>query len=265
MTTPTGPRTPQSYHARVAFDPGAAAAIVATALATFLGVGALAGSLLGPGAILLASQLALLVGVIVAALGWRALAGEPRPWRALLGLRVPRARSLVAAALIGASAWYLNLWLVKLVGVAPSSTLTRAVERDPLALALVTLAVLPPLAEELVFRGVLARALATRLPAAAAIAIAATVFALYHLSLVQLAPTLSLGLLLGALALRSDSALPSTLAHALNNAIAVVIARGEVPALADAIEAHPIAATATCGLATLAGVALLATTPREVA
>lgn len=88
------------------------------------------------------------------------------------------------------------------------------------------------------FRGVLARGLAGRMPLWAAAAISAAVFSAYHLSLVQALPTLTLGLALAAVAIRADSAAPAIVAHALNNAIAIAVSRDELPALAGWLDHH---------------------------
>ena len=259
MTTPREPRTAQSYHARIAFDPAAAAAIVACAMATFLGVGGLVSGRASTAIVLFASQGSLLVAALVAAIVWARVTDDDRPWPRLVGLRVPRARFVLAAVLIGASTWYLNLWLVKLVGVEPPPALAQVVEHSVLPIMLLALAVLPPIAEELVFRGILARALATRFPAIAAIAISAALFSFYHLSLVQAAPTFVLGCALGWLALRSDSIAPTIVLHATNNTIAVVLARGELPQVTPVIEAHPTIMLIGCCTATATGLVLIAT------
>jgi sodium transport system permease protein len=152
---------------------------------------------------------------------------------AALGLVRPRGLDVVAGLLIGCATWYLNMRLVELLPLPDGSTtgLQRYVIETPLALAILAIAIVPAICEELLFRGVLLRALATRFVPAATIAISAIVFAAYHLSLLQLVPTLSLGLILGLLAIRARSAIPTMLAHLLNNGIAVLIARDELPAI----------------------------------
>src|SRR5437870_3950123 len=82
----------------------------------------------------------------------------------------------------------------------------------------VLLAFLPAICEETLFRGVMLRALlpAGRLPALLFTSLA---FGAFHFSLYKLLPTATLGLLLGLLAVRSGSIIPSMLAHALNNTL----------------------------------------------
>lgn len=179
--------------------------------------------------------------------------------RAHFGLRRPAPMFLVAAALIGVSAWYLNLWIVVVIS-PPGGTggLQTIVEQTPLVSTLFVLAVLPALAEEIVFRGVFARALAKRFVPLAAIGIASVVFSVYHLLPAQMISTFGLGLALAYLTLRADSAIPAMLAHLLNNAIAIVVSRDEVPGLGAWMEAHPMMMVVGTAVVLAGGLALVA-------
>jgi membrane protease YdiL (CAAX protease family) len=159
--------------------------------------------------------------------------------RAHLGLRRPAPIFLLAAVLIGISAWYVNLWVVVLIS-PPGGTggLQTVVEQTPLVWTLVAIAVLPAAAEELVFRGVFVRALATRFTPLTAIVIASVVFSAFHGLPVQMVSTFGLGLALAYLTLRADSAIPAMLAHLLNNAIVIIVSRDEVPGVGTWIGAH---------------------------
>jgi membrane protease YdiL (CAAX protease family) len=161
---------------------------------------------------------------------------------ALVGLVRPRARFIVAGALVGLSAWYVDFWLEALVH-PPGDTgaLEHLVKRTPLVPALVSLALLPAIGEELVFRGVLARALARRLPMVAAVGLSAIVFSSYHLVPAQVVGTLPLALLLGLLAIRSDSVLPGAIAHFTNNAVAIVLEQTGGGVVGSWIDAHAVA------------------------
>ncbi|HEY4240721.1 MAG TPA: CPBP family intramembrane glutamic endopeptidase [Kofleriaceae bacterium] len=231
------------------FEPGAAFGITAAAIATMLAV-AIAAHTLGT---LPATALGL-GGLGAVAVVACKLFGLPA---AAIGLRGARPRYWIAAVLVGATCWYVNIRLVGLLPIPESKTqgLRALVDEAPLGWSLLCLAVLPAIAEELVFRGVLARALGRRSLIVAVFASAA-VFAAYHLSLVQALPTYSLGACLALIAVRADSVAPTMLAHALNNAIAIVISRGTVPQVAHAIDAHPTTALALCAAATISGVVL---------
>jgi membrane protease YdiL (CAAX protease family) len=96
--------------------------------------------------------------------------------------------------------------------------------RVPLALLVVSLG---PLVEELLFRGVLLSAMMRFVPASTATAASALLFACVHLPdlnfLWYALPNLMLlGVVLAWLRLRSGSIWPAVLAHAVNNALAVV-------------------------------------------
>jgi membrane protease YdiL (CAAX protease family) len=239
------------YHATraPAVDPLTALAIVAAAMASYLVVA----TLVPAGASFVAAQAALAVVAIAAA-----RAADPaRPAR-ILGLSGAPPRLFAAAISIGATAWYINMRLVALLPVPErdARALERIVERPSLPAALIIFALVPAVCEELVFRGVLARALGRRLPLVGAAAISALAFSAYHLSLVQALPTATLGTVLAVLAIRADSVLPAVLAHAINNAIAIAMSRGELPQVAGWLAAHPVAAFTACSAATMAGVAL---------
>ena len=253
MTIPSEPRTPRLYHASgdPAFPPMTALALVLASMGSFILVAGILGREVSILAGLFAGQL-MFVAVPLVVMRTRKLP------RTALGLRRPPARTLVAALLIGSSAWYLNLALVELLPVPEDALheMQALVEGPPLGLALLVIALVPAVCEEVLFRGVLLRALATRARPAVAITLTALVFAAYHLSLIQLVPTFTLGLVLGLLAWRAGSVVPAVLAHLLNNAIAVLVAREQLPALTDPIAAHPLPALVIAGVVTASGITL---------
>jgi sodium transport system permease protein len=176
---------------------------------------------------------------------------------AAVGLKRTSGRYYAAAGLIGASAWYLNMRFVELLPLrGEDAQLLELIDRPSTAVVIVAVAIVPAICEEVLFRGVLLRGLATRFFAPFAIAIAAAVFSLYHLRVVQLVPTFMLGLVLGYLALRADSVLPGMVAHFINNACALVIARGDAPGVASVLGGYPIPALVGFSLAATLGVSL---------
>jgi sodium transport system permease protein len=238
------------YHATraPAVEPTFAAAIVMAAAATYLAVPFVVPAFLA----LLVAQAALAVVPIAAV-----IALHPARPLAALGLRGARPRFLVAAVAIGATAWYVNIQLVSQLPLPErqARVLEELVERPPLLHALAMFALLPALCEEILFRGVLARALGRRTSIGIAAAISAVVFAAYHLSVVQALPTLTLGFVLALIAIRADSVVPAIVAHAINNALAIAMSRGELPELAGWIGAHPTVALAGCAMVTALGIA----------
>lgn len=237
--TPSEPRTGQQLYHAAPLTPAVGIKVALLGVATIYvvqiglrsaGVSGLVASALG--------DVAVIALLILVARGRHDLAG-------VFGWRRAPTRLVVAAVLIGIAAWYLNLWLVELSQVPEDERARREIERmiarTPLVPTVLAIGVMPAIAEELVFRGVLARSLASRLPALAAIAISSAVFAIYHLQPAQMVTTFILGLALGYLTLRARSIVPAMICHFLNNTIAVVIARHEVPAANAWISEHPIA------------------------
>jgi membrane protease YdiL (CAAX protease family) len=250
---PSEPRTGHQLYHVDALAPAAATKVVATAIVVIYAVQIV---LFQAGLIELAAaalaDLAVLVG-----LGLYARANQLN--RAHFGLRRPRGIFVGAAVLIGLSAWYLNLWIV--VWISPpggTGQLQTIVEQTPLVSTLGAIALLPAIVEELVFRGVFVRALAKRFVPVAAIVIASIVFSVYHLLPVQIVSTFGLALALGYLTLRADSAIPAIVAHLLNNAIAIVVSRDEVPGLGAWMGAHPTVMLAGTAVVLACGLVLVA-------
>lgn len=118
--------------------------------------------------------------------------------------------------------------LLTLLGVSASPSLARfsaalgGATPGELALALVILALGSAGAEELFFRGLVQRGLERSIGAVGAIGIAALAFGAAHADAVRAAAAVPLGVYLGALAWRDGSIRPALLAHAVNNAVAVL-------------------------------------------
>lgn len=251
MTSPSEPRTPRLYHA---YGAGTAAKLAGGAIATVYLAQLLLDAVHVPNLVAGATSFVVVIAVLVAVA--RVSGG-----RARLGLVKPRARFVIAGLLVGVSSWYPSLalltWLqswLRLPG--DTGVLERLTRQPPLGLALVVIAVLPAIAEEMLFRGVLARGLDTRLGAFWAILISAAAFGLYHLLPIQMIPTFLLGLALGVIAVRGDSIVPTMIAHALNNTIAIVLSRGALPSASDWIDAHAGGMLAGTLAVLVAGVAL---------
>jgi membrane protease YdiL (CAAX protease family) len=97
----------------------------------------------------------------------------------------------------------------------------------------IAIAVLPALAEELIFRGMVQQAAVARLGVRWGILAAAAVFSFIHAETVGFLPRLLMGAWFGLLFWRSGSLWASTLAHALNNTWGLVVAN-----MGGGIEAH---------------------------
>jgi membrane protease YdiL (CAAX protease family) len=136
-------------------------------------------------------------------------------------------------------------------------TLERAL-RDArgvtLALAVAGIAIAPGICEELLFRGLLLRGIASSRGGAAAIAVTSILFAALHLDPAQSPGAFLLGLYLGASALVSGGTRAPILCHTANNLAAVAAA----VAGPERVAALPAAALALAsGVAALLGIGVL--------
>jgi membrane protease YdiL (CAAX protease family) len=180
-----------------------------------------------------------------------------------VGLRASGRAYLASGFLIGSALWYLNWQLVVALDIPGNrvQVLAQAVVEPPLWLALLAMTVLPAVCEEVMFRGVVLRAFAGAWSPPIAVAVSAALFSAYHVSLPQTLPTFTLGLALGALALRAGSVYPTMIAHLMNNLFPVLITREEVPALNDWIADHAVIATIAATVLVTAGIGLIAAPP----
>jgi membrane protease YdiL (CAAX protease family) len=95
---------------------------------------------------------------------------------------------------------------------------------DPVVIALYVLSivVIPPIVEEMMFRGMIMQGL-RRFGDGFAVVASAALFGLYHGNLAQSVFAFLCGLILGFVVVRTNSLLPSILIHTINNASAVAI------------------------------------------
>jgi sodium transport system permease protein len=156
------------------------------------------------------------------------LSGQPFPQA--LGYRLPARKAVVGAVLIGCSAWavvsIVSDWLLpvpkEMLEQLRRSLIPLDGSRGVLA-TLLLVAVSPAVCEEALFRGPVLRGLRGRLGGPAAVAVTALLFGLFHLDVYRLIPSTLLGLLLGVIALRSGSIVPSMIAHFCNNAMLILL------------------------------------------
>jgi membrane protease YdiL (CAAX protease family) len=148
-----------------------------------------------------------------------------------LALSAPGRRVLALCLGLGATLWVASLGLLELQNVvwpvdpeyiAGFRRLHELLYPKGLLDALVsltTIAIVPAVCEETAIRGVLLPSLRSALTPSRSIAISAAVFALMHFDPYRTPFTLAVGLVLGALRLRTGSLWPSLLAHATLNAL----------------------------------------------
>ena len=157
----------------------------------------------------------LAVLVVVAPMGWAALPAlgfRPVGWRpVVLGVLVTEVLS-VAVSHLG----------IEPEGMKQVFEIVRDLHQ--LGLSLLLLAVLAPLVEELVFRGLLYGWLAGRWGAIVAWIVSSVAFAAAHFEPAHIVLVLPLGLWFGWLRRRTDSLWPSLVSHMVNNSLAIAAA-----------------------------------------
>jgi sodium transport system permease protein len=177
--------------------------------------------------------------------------------------------ALLAAAAIGLAMPVLNATLIELVGTPPPSEEMIRIEREMTAfvqaapfLAALVFGVLPAFCEELFFRGFILSGFVSAFrgkgAVARAVVLTSVLFAVFHIFPEKWLPTFLVGLLLGFLAVRTGSIWPGIVAHAVNNASAVLCAYEPVGEFAGSIPAH--VSRPAAGLALAGGVLVLCLT-----
>ncbi len=166
-------------------------------------------------------------GPIVVLVYWRV------PIASSLSLRVPAARHVVAAILIGLSAWApaheINVLQQRLMGVPEAlvqnlEAMQATIKTMPLAYVLVAIALVPAICEELLFRGFLLGGIGPAAGRWGGIIISAAVFGVFHFFFFRFAVSAGLGLILGFLCWQSRSVIPGIIAHLLHNGLGVLTA-----------------------------------------
>lgn len=148
------------------------------------------------------------------------------------GWRKPALMTFPAVLLALAGGWVLTIELATLQHqffpfpedlVKQFSDLFAGLDDIPLWQALLLIAVLPAVVEEHLCRGLMLRGLLGNTGMWRAIITVAAIFAFLHLNPYRLLPTFSLGILLGYIAVRTNSIFPAIFGHFLNNAASALI------------------------------------------
>ncbi|MFG0268229.1 MAG: ABC transporter permease subunit/CPBP intramembrane protease [Rhodopirellula sp. JB055] len=177
----------------------------------------------------------LFVGVTLVLLGWQRVSRIQG-----LGLKKVAWPYLIAASLFGLATWPLVFELVVLAqgigirGFDPEQidnveALLSAWKQVPLVVVVLCLGVVPGVCEEAFFRGFLFNGLKQHLGAVATIAVSAISFGLFHVVLSggaapeRILPSTAMGVLLGWIAWKSDSVIPSMILHAVHNSTLLIV------------------------------------------
>ncbi len=143
---------------------------------------------------------------------------------ASFGLRWPWVIAIIvgSVAIAAVVAGYVH-GLASLFGIHQPSDLA-GLEGHPWPWSIALVVILPPLVEELAFRGVIYGGLRTSLSVGESLVVSSFAFAMIHMSIPTMLTHVPLGLYFGWLRHRSGSLWPGMLAHACHNMIFVVLA-----------------------------------------
>jgi sodium transport system permease protein len=172
------------------------------------------------------------------------------PLRDTLQLRWPTGRGWAATVLLAVGGWSVGavVWaqLLRFPGArAYSDWLGELLGKQgqlALGTALLLVALLPAVAEEVTFRGVVLAGLQRSGSRWIAVAGSALLFGLFHVNPYHVLAATAVGLLLGWVALESGSILPGMLIHLVNNGAQVLLDR--VPGLAERLQSPLVLALA---------------------
>jgi membrane protease YdiL (CAAX protease family) len=140
------------------------------------------------------------------------------------GLRWPWALAIVGGSVVIAAvvAGYVH-GLASLFGIHAPSELA-GLENHPWPWTIALVVIIPPLVEELAFRGVIYGGLRTSLSVGESLIVSSFAVGMIHMSFPTMLTHFPLGLYFGWLRHRSGSLWPGMLAHACHNAVFVVLA-----------------------------------------
>lgn len=153
--------------------------------------------------------------------------------RETFALRLPSGRYCLAAVIIGLTAWIpaeeLNVCQAKLIGIPEAilknfEMMQASVGEMSLGTAILVLAIVPAICEELLFRGLLLSGLSSASRKWTAIITSAAMFGVFHFILFRFPVTAGLGVVLAMLCWNSRSILPAIIAHMLHNSVGVCTA-----------------------------------------
>lgn len=104
-----------------------------------------------------------------------------------------------------------------------TETLSKLVVNNSIIITLLSVGLIGPVCEEIVFRGSIFKNLSEKLSIKWAIILQAILFSAYHMNLVQAFPTLVLGLVTGFVVYYTNSIWSGIIVHILNNLTAIIL------------------------------------------
>ncbi|MFA0752172.1 MAG: hypothetical protein SLRJCFUN_002575 [Candidatus Fervidibacter sp.] len=170
---------------------------------------------------------------------WRqALRWRPLPWR--VALEVTFATLALNLAVSQGILWLLNMPFLQRVQEGSYGELLEAIaHHQGVPLVLVAAVMLQAVPEEVTFRGVVQQGLERRYAPSVAIGLTSLFFALFHLNPLQALSVLPTSLFWGWVAFRTQSIIPTVIAHALQNGLTALVL--SLPSLSGQGDGSPLA------------------------
>lgn len=145
------------------------------------------------------------------------------------GFKKAKAGSYLGALFLGIGMFLVNIVIaVGLSALFPSSadnvntTFSGIMSGNALGVFIV-IAITPAICEEMLFRGMIFHAMKEKYSIRTAIIVVATLFGIFHMSLIKLIPTGLLGMVLCIIVYMTGSIFPAMLMHFINNSFSVLI------------------------------------------
>ncbi len=135
---------------------------------------------------------------------------------------------LLYSIILGSFVCFLSIGfsgLFSLGTLDPQATemLNNLVMNNSIWVTLLSVGIIVPISEEIVFRGSVFKNLSEHFDIKWVIVIQAVIFSVYHFNLVQALPTLVIGLVIGFTVYYTNSILSGIIIHILNNSIAIIL------------------------------------------
>ena len=155
--------------------------------------------------------------IIMGAYLWKAgyISTDKRTWSPVSGIY------LVFTTLISLASIFIIEYLYNLLPEMPNLLENTFSTLQSGWLGILSIALVGPILEELMFRGAITRALLKKYNPTKAIILSALVFGIFHINPVQIVAATLLGLLLGWIYYKTASLIPCILIHIINNSLAV--------------------------------------------
>ncbi|MDZ5000433.1 CPBP family intramembrane metalloprotease, partial [Clostridium perfringens] len=146
-------------------------------------------------------------------------------------LRKTNSTNIIIAAGLGLSVWLFNSGVLTLIqnnGLLPSYFAKMEEMLSPLSdgsvfIAILTVGIVAPFAEEFLFRGVVYKTLSKNISLKWTIVIQGILFGIYHGNLIQGIYAAFLGIIFGFVTYKTKSLIPAIIMHMVNNTIAVIL------------------------------------------